>query len=90
MKFKDMMVNGGLVSAEWQNQAWTFCAMAGDPGRLTLDLHRTGPREWRDDTPGDDMPEHWLVQEIANRMLQKARKAGVVAYDGKPRRWRFL
>jgi len=90
MKFKDMMVNGGRVSAEWQEQAWTLCAMARDPGRLTAELHRTGPREGRDAMPDDDAPEHWLVQEIASRMLQKARKAGVVAYVGKPRRWWFL
>jgi len=85
----DMLVHGGRVSAEWQVDAWQRTQRLGDPAKLEVMLSRA----WlngRDAGAPDTLPEHWYYQEIANRMRQRARKAGVIAYDGKPRRWRFV
>jgi hypothetical protein len=80
-EWRDMLVNGGKVSAEWQAEAWCmWVTNAGQP-RMTSCLNRTGPKPGRDARSKDP----WYLYDIADRMMQKARKAGLVEYRGK--RW---
>jgi hypothetical protein len=87
--WKDMLVEGGLVTAKWQRDAWRASLRSGDPSTLQARLAHYGPVEGRDAAAPDEMPEHWYVSEIANRMRQKARKAGLLKLAGKPRKWTF-
>ncbi len=91
MEFKDIRVKGSLVSAGWQQAAWDACVADYDPNRLSSHLHQKGPQDGRDDPfPGHAIiPDHWYVSEIENRMLQKARRAGLITYDRHARSWSF-
>lgn len=91
MRWTDMLVQGGLVSAEWQQEAWD-ALLAGDlsPGNLEQSLRCRGPREGRDAPVPENRSDNWYMQEIANRMRQQARKAGAIKLEGKPRKWVFV
>lgn len=90
MEWQDMLVEGGLVSKEWLTTAWDQTVRDRDPNTLIANLYAHGPVKGRDAMPDVDRNEHRLVQEIANRMRQKARKKGLIEMAGKPRRWRFV
>lgn len=85
-KFQDMLVYGGMVSAEWQREAYAMWLATG--GHVDGCLAATGPKPGRD-APlrhDDRWPAHWTIAEIRNRMMQRAKKEGLAEYRGK--RWR--
>jgi len=88
MKWRDMLVWGGLVSAEWQADAWYQTRQRRTLRALEGRLRATYKKSR--DAPPDPGMEFWYYQEIASRMRQRARKAGLIAYDRKSREWDFL
>lgn len=83
--FRDMMVFGGKVSAQWQREAWRLWLTIG--GSMDGCLMKTGPKPGRDAPlrSDDEYPPTWHIAEIRNRMMQRARKTEFAEYRNK--RW---
>lgn len=88
--WSDICVQGGRVSRDWMHTAWQEVERCGDPGALESHLMALGPVPGRDAPIEEGWSAYHYAQEIANRMRQKARKAKVIAFTGKPRKWRFV
>jgi hypothetical protein len=87
--WKDIVVEGGTVTAKWQQDAWRASLRSGNPATLQVQLSHYGPQKDRDADCPEYWSPHWYTSEIANRMRQKARKAGLLTMEGKPRKWVF-
>lgn len=88
--WSDICVQGGRVSRDWMLEAWQRAEKDRDPGALEAHLMGHGPKPGRDAPVEEGWSDYHYVQEIANRMRQKARKAGVISYNAKTRKWRFV